>query len=139
MKALMVLASTALLSAALIVPAASLGHDNGGNGGHGDGDFIPCDNPTVTGTNSHGDIVGTDGPDVIRGGNGSETIYGGAGDDRICGNHGSDTIYGQGGSDTLQGNHGADALVGGSRHDHASGGAGGGDTCEAEYMKSCEK
>jgi Ca2+-binding RTX toxin-like protein len=139
MKAtLMVLASTALLSAALIVPAASLGHDNGGNGGHG-ATFIPCENPTVTGTNSHGDIVGTDGPDVIRGGNGSETIYAGAGDDRICGNHGSDTLYGQGGDDTLQGNHGADTLVGGSRWDHVSGGAGGGDWCEAEYMKSCQK
>ena len=69
-------------------------------------------NCTITGS---GDIVGTEGDDVI---------CGSAGPDRISGLGGDDVIYGFGGDDQLSGGNGNDLLVGGDGIDRLAGGDG---------------
>jgi Ca2+-binding RTX toxin-like protein len=130
-KALTLSVSTAVLGAALLLPAASTGtHLQTG----------ACANPTIVAHNQGDTVRGTDGPDVIRGGNGPDTIYGLRGDDRICGGTSADTIYGNRGDDSLQGNHAPDQLFGNRGHDHANGGGSGDDpdVCRAEEEVSCE-
>jgi Ca2+-binding RTX toxin-like protein len=130
MKAFTVLACSALLGAALLIPAASPAvHLQPG----------ACANPTIVADNEGDTVRGTDGPDVIQGGNGPDVIYGLRGDDRICGNNSADTIYGNRGDDSLQGNHGADRLFGDPGHDHANGGGTGAqDFCLAEEEVNCD-
>jgi Ca2+-binding RTX toxin-like protein len=135
MKAFMVLASTALLGAALIVPTASPGH---GMGSHGDGGE-PCENPTIVAGSDGGVTFGTSGRDIIRGSNGPDTIYAKGGHDHVCGNRGPDTVVGNKDDDVLYGNHGSDVVRGGGGFDKAHGGPSGSDTCKSsERLKACE-
>jgi uncharacterized repeat protein (TIGR01451 family) len=67
---------------------------------------------TITGA---GDIIGTEGNDVI---------CGSAGPDRISGLGGDDLIFGMGGDDQLNGGAGNDTLIGGTGVDRLAGGPG---------------
>ncbi|MDP1805829.1 MAG: hypothetical protein Q8K72_11720, partial [Acidimicrobiales bacterium] len=67
---------------------------------------------TITGA---GDIVGTEGNDVI---------CGSAGPDRIAGLGGNDVIYGMGGNDQVSAGSGDDTVYGGDGGDELAGGAG---------------
>ena len=88
---------------------------------------------TIVGTNSHDDIEGTSGRDVIVGLAGNDEIDGNGGNDVICGDAGADELDGDSGDDWLNGGSGNDEidgdagndeLIGGSGHDAIEGGRG---------------
>lgn len=64
-----------------------------------------------------GDLVGTDGSDVLIAGDGGHMLDGGAGSDRLEGGNGSDTLIGGLGDDFLIGGLGDDTLTGGAGND----------------------
>ena len=64
-----------------------------------------------------GDLVGTDGSDVLIAGDGGHTPNGGAGADRLEGGNGADTLIGGLGDDILIGGLGDDTLTGGDGND----------------------
>jgi Ca2+-binding RTX toxin-like protein len=79
------------------------------------------------------DIVGTEGPDVLRGTPERDVIWGGGGDDEIlgslgndllCGGPGNDLIHGGRGNDEVDGEGGTDRVVGDLGDDKATGGPG---------------
>jgi Ca2+-binding RTX toxin-like protein len=87
-----------------------------------DGDGGPCSGPS-TPANERGEIVGTDGDDILIGTETSDIMYGKSGDDILCGlgggegpmdgGPGSDVLYGgDGGDDFMSGGTGADRLFG---------------------------
>jgi hypothetical protein len=78
-------------------------------------------------------VVGTNGPDVLRGGDSPEVICGLGGDDLVAGAGGADLLLGGAGGDDLRGGPGADRLRGGKGRDRCRGGAG--DDADA---RSCE-
>ncbi len=122
------------------------------------GRLLPC---TITGS---GQIVGTNGPDVICGspgadfiaglggddviypGGGSDDVAAGEGNDIVFGDQGNDRIAGAGGNDTLFGDQGRDLISAGAGNDIASGSEGGDDVvggdgtdeCYAEARQLCE-
>ena len=73
----------------------------------------------ILGTNGDDVIVGTAGADQIFGGLGKDTICGGGGNDQISGGDGDDTLFGQAGSDTFIWNPGDDndSIEGGTESD----------------------
>jgi len=82
--------------------------------------------PLVTGdadlgSNSPGQINGTNGDDIIIGTSGNDAINGRQGNDSLDGSLGDDTLYGGKGSDTLLGASGNDALFGGRGADILNG------------------
>ena len=79
-----------------------------GLGGLVDGDQLPQDGSTITGTID---------ADVLVGGAGGDTLNGLAGDDKLSGNDGADTLVGAEGNDYLDGGRGADKMVGGDGDD----------------------
>jgi RTX calcium-binding nonapeptide repeat (4 copies) len=125
---LRVLAATAGVSAALIVPAvasadpspnppAGLTHSHG---------VTKCFGMVPTIVVTHADRVtrGTDGNDVIVGTDGRDVIVGGRGDDRICAGGGADKVIGGAGNDMLDGGPGDDLVAGWSGNDTILGGGG---------------
>jgi Ca2+-binding RTX toxin-like protein len=79
------------------------------------------------------DIVGTEGPDVLRGTPGRDVIWGGGGDDEIlgslgndllCGGPGNDLIHGGRGNDEIDGGAGTDRVIGDLGDDKVTGGPG---------------
>lgn len=79
-----------------------------------------------------GDIVGTEGDDIICGSDGPDRISGGAGNDRILGLGGNDLISGGTGSDTIFGGVGNDDLVAGRDADSLTSGGPGDDRIVAD-------
>ncbi len=82
--------------------------------------------PVVTGdadlgSNSPGQINGTNGDDIITGTSGNDVINGRRGNDSLDGSLGDDTLYGGKGNDTLLGASGNDALFGGRGADILNG------------------
>ncbi|MEG4545098.1 FG-GAP-like repeat-containing protein [Microcoleus sp. Aus8_D2] len=82
--------------------------------------------PLVTGdadlgSNSPGQINGTNGNDILTGTTGNDAISGRRGNDLLDGNLGDDTLYGGKGSDTLLGASGNDVLFGGRGADILNG------------------
>lgn len=80
-----------------------------------------------------GQVVGTDGDDVLAGtpganeilaGLGDDDVSAGAGDDVVDGGEGDDTLDGEDGDDVLKGGAGDDALIGGAGADILFGGTG---------------
>ncbi|HEX2043639.1 MAG TPA: hypothetical protein VHF24_13480 [Acidimicrobiales bacterium] len=122
------------------------------------GRLLPC---TITGS---GQIVGTEGDDVICGssgqdfiaalggndviypGGGNDDVAAGEGNDIVFGDQGNDRIVGAGGNDTLFGDQGSDQISAGPGNDIASGSEGsdqvvGGrdvDECYGEAREACE-
>jgi hypothetical protein len=83
-------------------------------------------------------ICGKGGDDNIRGGSGNDKIDGGGGDDKIYGEGGNDQIHGGDGNDRMDGGDGSDQIDGeGGKDDKADGGAGT-DGCTAEKQVNCE-
>ena len=72
-----------------------------------------------------GDILGTEGNDIICGSEGADRISGQGGDDIIYGFGGDDQLHGGDGADRMFGGLGNDSLVGGVGADFTSGGPGG--------------
>jgi Ca2+-binding RTX toxin-like protein len=79
------------------------------------------------------DIVGTDGPDVLRGTPERDVIWGGRGDDELtgslgndllCGGPGNDLIHGGRGNDEVDGEGGTDRAIGDLGDDKVTGGPG---------------
>lgn len=90
------------------------------------------DGDTVTGRldvvlDGDGDIVGTEGPDVIGGSAEGDILAGGGGDDLVLGQGGDDILFGSGGDDSLDGGPGKDILVGSGGEDVLFGGDATGD------------
>ena len=79
-----------------------------------------------------GDILGTEGDDIICGSDGPDRIFGGAGNDRILGLGGDDEIAGGTGSDTIFGGAGDDDLVAGRDVDSLTSGGPGDDRIVAD-------
>ncbi|RZJ98525.1 MAG: calcium-binding protein, partial [Brevundimonas sp.] len=92
-----------LNTSAAAFTAANLGYSPDGVGG--------AAGIVLTGS---GNLVGTNGEDVITGGAGADVIVGQAGDDRLDGGDGSDQIYGGIGSDIIHGGAGADIIEDGA-------------------------
>ncbi len=92
------------------------------------GSFDTCDGRRVTigpdARTRQGNIIGTDGDDVILGSSSADFIDGKDGDDRICGAGGADTIKGGPGNDVILGQGGRDKIRGGSGDDFIHGGKG---------------
>lgn len=66
-------------------------------------------------------IVGTNGPDILRGGEGSDAILGLGGADEVLGGGGGDAICAGGGNDLLRGGSGNDRLTGSAGKDRLFG------------------
>lgn len=91
----------------------------------------------LMGTQGDDVIVGTAGHDNIQGLGGNDMICGEAGDDLIHGNAGNDFLVGGAGDDTLTGQVGNDFIDGGEGRDVINGGPGS-DTCIAgEIVNQC--
>ncbi|MDQ3978294.1 MAG: hypothetical protein M3314_01905, partial [Actinomycetota bacterium] len=119
--------------------------------------LLPC---TITGSGqivgTEGDdvICGSSGPDRIVGGGGNDVVYAGGGDDQITAGPGNDIVFGgfgndflsgDDGNDTLFGDQGSDAISAGAGNDIASGsedsdrvdGGAGSDECYGEAVGAC--
>lgn len=83
-----------------------------------------------------GNIIGTEGDDIICGSDGPDSIAGLGGNDRILGLGGDDRINAGAGDDMVFGGLGNDSLFGGDGVDRTDGGVGL-DRCLAELMNSC--
>ncbi|WP_448562972.1 CAP domain-containing protein [Trichothermofontia sp.] len=67
--------------------------------------------------NTSGNIVGTEGNDVLTGSNGNDTLSGRGGNDFLHGRQGNDQLFGEAGNDTLRGGKGSDRVDGGDGND----------------------
>lgn len=67
--------------------------------------------------NTSGNIVGTEGNDVLTGSNGNDTLSGRGGNDFLHGRQGNDQLFGEAGNDTLRGGKGIDRVDGGDGND----------------------
>ncbi|MEM9844972.1 MAG: G8 domain-containing protein, partial [Pseudomonadota bacterium] len=100
-------------------------------------DPVPTPTPTP---GDDGEILGTDGADMLMGTDdadiikallgdddvyakrGADEVYGGRDDDMLAGNKGRDMLIGAGGQDHLKGGSAKDILMGGARNDILDGG-----------------
>jgi Ca2+-binding RTX toxin-like protein len=78
----------------------------------------------LKGTSSPDHLDGGGGNDQIYGGDNKDELYGGEGDDYLKGGRGSDILYGGDGNDEIHGSAGKDQLYGGAGDDHLGGGKG---------------
>ncbi len=83
-----------------------------------------CDWQPVCTIYGAGDIVGTEGDDIICGSDGPDQVDARGGNDRVLGLGGDDTLFGGEGNDTLFGGLGHDRLWGAGGVDFLSGGPG---------------
>ncbi|MDQ3775502.1 MAG: hypothetical protein M3461_14705 [Pseudomonadota bacterium] len=87
-------------------------------------------------------IAGLGGNDTIDGAGGRDTICAGSGNDRVRGGAGRDRLFGESGRDRLGGGAGRDTLHGGTGRDALDGGSGG-DRCRggrgSDTAKRCER
>jgi Ca2+-binding RTX toxin-like protein len=90
----------------------------------GDADLGSNSPGQINGTNGEDIITGTSGNDVINGRRGNDSLDGGLGDDTLYGGKGNDTLLGASGNDVLFGGRGADILNGGDGNDILFGGKG---------------
>ena len=91
----------------------------------------------LIGTDGDDVIVGTDAKDVIHGHSGNDLICGLAGDDVLHGHKGNDFVLGGDGDDTITGQNGNDFLDGGEGVDAINGGNDS-DTClNGEIVNRC--
>jgi Ca2+-binding RTX toxin-like protein len=70
------------------------------------------------------DLIGGDGPDVLKGDDSDNILLGGPGNDLIQGHEGSDELGGDAGYDALEGGSGGDVMGGGGEDDLLHGGLG---------------
>ena len=78
----------------------------------------------ITDSDADGQLVGTEGDDLIDGRGGNDNILGGAGDDTLSGGEGIDNLVGDAGDDVLYGGAGNDGLYGFAGNDTLVGEAG---------------
>ncbi len=90
-----------------------------------DGDSVTGQVETTIIQQFAGNLVGTNGDDVLTGNGDADSIAGNDGNDQITGFAGSDYLYGGAGDDIIAGGDGNDYIRGGNGNDEVYGGAGG--------------